>query len=119
GPESTAPDSRADHSRWPFVARSPTTEPPSDPTYTTPFATAGEERTAPLARKVHRTAPVAASSAITRPSLFVPLYTVPPDTAGDDWIDARMPVPYCTGQRSTPGLASTAETLPSREPKQT
>ena len=45
------------------VAQAQTWKPPSEPTYTSPLATAGDERTTKRVGAVHSTAPVAASSA--------------------------------------------------------
>src|SRR3954451_22600194 len=54
------------------------------PTYTTPFATAGEERTSFPAWNDHRFAAVDASRAYTLLS-YDPTYTTPFTTAGEEW----------------------------------
>src|SRR5438034_958585 len=74
--------------------------PSSDPTYTTPFATAGEESTELSVAPVHRGEHVvgdpehpvapAASKAYNLPS-FDPTYTTPLATAGEE--RTRPPVP--------------------------
>ena len=57
------------HSLAPVAALSAYTLPSTEPAYTTPLATAGEEKTPLPVVKHHSLAPVAAFSAYTVPSL--------------------------------------------------
>ena len=62
----------------------------SDPTYTTPLATAGEDKMASPAVYCHRRAPVPAFKAY-RLSSSDPMYTTPLATAGEDSKSMKLP----------------------------
>ncbi len=72
-----------DQSASPVDRSSAYTLPFRDPTYTTPFATVGEELTNPPVAKDQSSAPVAAFSAYRLPSRD-PTYTTPFATAGEE-----------------------------------
>src|SRR5437016_1420470 len=73
------------HSFAPVIASSAYAFPSSDPTYTTPLATAGEEETPFPVVKLHTFAPVEASRAYTLPSSDA-TYSTSLTTAGEDSI---------------------------------
>src|SRR6185503_8951135 len=81
GPESIGSRAR----RRPLEARKAYRLRSSEATYTTPFATAGEDGTAPSVFDLQTWVPVAASNAY-RPWSYEPTKTNPPATAGEDRI---------------------------------